>query len=289
MDKLLVIGASGLLGSKVLELGKHKYTTYGTYNTNKKDGLIKINVIDKKKVFSLINRIKPTIIFDTHTINNVDYCETHKEEAWDINVEGSKNVAKASKSIGAKYVFISSDYIFSGKKRIYTENDKPDPLNYLGRTKWAVESLIEILDIDSIVARTSGLYGAQSSTGKKSFIQWVIESLKNKERINVVSDQNLSFTLVDDLVNSLFSLIESGQKGTFNIVGKDCISKYEFAMQISKEFNLNSSLISKYTTSKLSQVAKRPKKVRLSTKKLMRVIHKTPAGVDEGIRKISRL
>ena len=205
MEKLLVIGASGLLGSKAFELGSKNYETYGTYRNTNKEGLTQLDVTDRKKVFDIIESIKPDIVFDSHALNNVDYCETHMDEAWAINVEGSRNIAEASKKVGAKYVFVSSDYIFSGNKKLYKETDKPDPLNYLGKTKWALQSFLEIMDIDSIVAITSGLYGKGSSTGKKSFIPFIVENLQKGTRTEVFS----VLSCVYSIVISLFTLDSS--------------------------------------------------------------------------------
>lgn len=286
MKKLLIIGASGLLGSKIAELGRQEYKVYGTYSKNNKEGLIPLNVTDRKGVFELLGQIKPNLVIDSHGLNNVDYAESHQEELWATNVEGSKNVAEASQKFGAKYIFISSDYVFSGKKRFYTEKDKPDPLNYLGKGKWALETILEILDIDYIVARTSGLYGKSSSTGKKSFIQFMVENLQKGIKTEVISDQYSSPTLVDDVANSLFTLSELNQRGIFHIVGKDCITKYDFAKHICKEFRLDSSLISPCSTANLSQAARRPEKVKMSTGKLRKAIHVTPVGVKEGLRMI---
>jgi dTDP-4-dehydrorhamnose reductase len=285
---MLVIGASGLLGSKIMELGMQKYEVYGTYSKNNKDGLTRLDVKDRKQVFDLLGGIKPDLVVDSHGLNNVDYAESHREELWATNDEGSKNVAEASQNVGAKYIFISSDYVFSGKKRLYTEKDRPDPVNYLGKGKWALESILEILDIDYIVARTSGLYGKGSSTGKKSFVQFIVENLQKGIKTEVISDQYSSPTLVDDVANSLFALSELNQNGIFHIVGKDCLTKYDFAKHICKEFGLDSSLISPCSTASLSQAARRPDRVRMSTSKLRKITLKIPAGVKEGLRMINK-
>lgn len=286
MEKLVVIGASGLLGSKVYELGKQRYDVYGTYVKNAMGVLMPLDVIDRKKVFDLIGQIKPNIVVDSHAMNNVDYVEVHPDEAWAVNVDGSRNVAEACKKVGAKYVFISSDYVYSGSKTVYKENDKPDPLNFLGRTKWALEDLLTILDIDAIVVRTSGLYGKGSSTGKKSFIQFLTEQLEKKEKTQILADQYLSYTHVDDVAKAILTLAALGQNGIFNVVGRDCLTKMDFALAICKEFKLDAGLITPCSTADLKQTAKRPVKVKMSTVKLKKTISFTPAGVRKGLKNI---
>ena len=283
MEKLLVIGASGLLGSKAYDLGKLQYETYGTYSKNARDGLVQLDVTNRNEVFKLLEQLRPNLVVDAHALNNVDYAESHTDEAWKINVDGSRNVAEASKVVGAKYVFVSSDYVYSGKKKIYTEKVRPDPLNFLGKTKWAMEDTLDILDIDSIVIRTSGLYGKVSSTGKKSFVQFLIDNLQRNERTSVLEDQFLSYTLVDDVANAIFALTRADQSGIFNVVGEDCLSKYKFSLMVCKEFRLDSSLIVPCKTQDLKQIAKRPERVRLSTRKLRQIISQVPVSVKKGL------
>jgi dTDP-4-dehydrorhamnose reductase len=284
MDKLLVVG-SGLLGSKAIEIGKKSYTVYGTYNKTYKNGLIQLNVVNQKAVSRTIERLRPDFVLDTHALNNLDFCETHHAAAWDINVNGSRNVAKACKKINAKYIYISSDYVFSGKKRVYSENDNPDPINYYGKTKSAAEEMLKSLDINMIIIRTSAIYGAISSTGKESFVQWLIQNLKKGNEVQIMTDIFSSPTLNSELADIAFNLYELGYEGIFHIVGRDNISKYEFATMISREFGLNQNLIKPTTSSQIFGSQKiRPLRVRLSTNKIKKIIGKPPIGAKAGLR-----
>jgi dTDP-4-dehydrorhamnose reductase len=284
-QKVLVIGASGLLGSRAMEIGKDAYQMFGTYNIHplKGENFFPLDVTKRQDVFRLVEKIKPDLVIDTHALHNVDYCETHPEEAWLVNVEGTKNVAEASKRIGAKYIFISTDYVFDGKKLEYTEKDKPNPLNYYAKTKWAAELILEALDINYIVARTSVLYG-KGGMGKLNFVLWLIDKLKKGEAVNIVTDQHNNPTLADNLVEFLFRLFELDAEGIFHITGKDCISRYDFSKLVARTFNLNSKLIAPIITPQLSQIAKRPEKVSMNTNKVERVTGMKPLGVEESLR-----
>lgn len=161
MERLLVIGCSGLLGSRLTEAAKDGYEVYGTYNLHgiTAENAFRLDVTNRESTFKLINRLKPDCVVDTHALNNLDYCETHIEEAWRVNVDGTRNVAEACKNFGSKYIFLSTDDVFDGKKLRYTEKDKPHPLNYYARTKLASEYMLAALDINCLIARTSVLYG----------------------------------------------------------------------------------------------------------------------------------
>jgi dTDP-4-dehydrorhamnose reductase len=282
MENLLIIGETGLLGSAVKEVGKEHFDSIvGTYNTNAKQGLVKLDARDRKAVFELIKNVSPLLVVDTHALNNVDYCEQHPEEAWEINVNGTRNVAEASKLVGAKYVFISSDYVFSGSKTSYSEKDKPDPLNYYGKTKYAAELVLQALDINYIALRTSSLYGSRSSSDKKSFPFFIAEMLRSGKEVKVAYDQYVSPTNVDDLARVIFELAKVDAKGIFHATGPETITKYDFAQRIAKALGLNEKLIKPASSAELNFVAKRPGKVVLETTKLKRVAKVRLLSLDE--------
>ena len=286
-DKILIIGASRLLGKKLYDVGKKKYDVFGTYNKHKLQGktLFHLDVTDKTDVFNLINKIKPNLVIDTHSITNVDYCELHKDDAWNINVVGLRNIAEVCKIFGSKLIFISTDYVFDGKKLNYGEKDKLNPLNYYGKTKAISEKILELLGTNYTILRTSVIYGV-GSQGKQTFVSWVLEKLRANKEIKVVIDQFNKPTLVDDLANISYLLYEKDIGGLFHAVGKDLISRYEFAKQIARHFNLNQNLIKPTTSSELNQVAIRPRKLNLSTNKLERVLKTIPRGIEEGLKLI---
>ena len=284
MERILVIGCSGLLGSRLMALGENRYKVFGTYNMHevKAENAHRLDVLDRANVSKLVNRIKPDCVFDTHAITNVDYCETHQEEAWKSNVEGSRNIAEACKSEGCKYVLMSTDYVFDGTKLKYTEKDKPHPLNYYAKTKLIAEYMLAALDINYIVARSAVLYG-NGGAGKVSFPIWLINELKAKKKVRIVSDQHNNPTYSDSLVEFLFRLCDKDETGIFHIAGKECVSRLEFAKDIAHVFGLDTSLISQITSSELNQVAIRPNNLNLSTEKAERVSGLKALTVNEGL------
>ena len=289
MGRILVIGAAGLLGSRLMDVGKGNYEMHGTYKENKMKGsnLHHLDVTKREEVFSLLEKVKPDCVVDTAAITGVDYCETHPEEAWLVNVEGTKNVAEACKRAGAKIIFLSTDYVFDGKKLDYNEKDKPRPLNYYAKTKLIAEHVLEALDVNYIVARTAVLYGV-GGLGKTTFVSWVIEKLRKKENINVVTDQHNNPTYTDNLVEILFALYRKDANGIFHVTGLDCMSRYEFAKRIAEVFGLDDKYIHPTTTPQLNQIAQRPEKVFMSTNKVERVTGIKPIGVKEGLERLKK-
>ena len=295
--KLLVIGGSGLLGYKVAKMASNEHETFLTYNYRsiQIEGCtaLKLDKCDRKAVFELLEKIKPDVVIDTAALHNVDYCETHPEEAWKVNVEGTRNVAEACKKIGAKIIFISTDYVFDGTKGYYTEEDTPNPLSYYAKTKLEAEKTIQSLDVNYIIARPSVIYGwnpnevsgLKSSSGKSvNFVVWALQKLEKGEEIKAVTDQYSSPTLADNLAEALLVMASSEKQGIYHTAGKDCVNRYEFTLKIAEVFGLDKSLIKPVTSEIFKQVAKRPKKCCLDVSKAEKDFGIRFLTVEEGLK-----
>lgn len=291
MKRILIIGASGLLGNRMMNLWANDYSISGTYNRHKIDSqnAYSLNVLQKGAVSRMAKRIKPDLIVDTHGISSVDYCESHKEEASRINVEGTKNIAEAAKDSGSKYVFLSTDGIFDGRKTgPYSESDEPHPLNHYGVTKLLAERAIESIDLDHMIVRTSTLFGKGGSRQPPSFANWVIEQLGQSRSINVVTDQYSNPTYTDNLCEFILKLYERDTTGIFHVAGKDTISRFEFANRIADVFELDKSLIAPVTTEALGQRVKKPLRIGLDISKAEKAASIKGIGIDQALNAFRR-
>jgi len=295
--KLLVIGGSGLLGYKVAKMASNEHETFLTYNYRfiQIEGCtaLKLDKCDRKAVFELLEKINPDVVIDTAALHNVDYCETHPEGAWKVNVEGTSNVAEACKKVGAKIIFISTDYVFDGTKGYYTEEDTPNPLSHYAKTKLEAEKIIQSLDVNYIIARPSVIYGwnsnevsgLKSSSGKSvNFVVWALQKLEKGEEIKAATDQYSSPTLADNLAEALLVMASSEKQGIYHTAGKDCLNRYEFTLKIAEVFGLDKSLIKPVTSEIFKQVAKRPKKCCLDVSKAEKDFGIRFLTVEEGLK-----
>ena len=287
MKKILVIGGRGLLGSALMERGQSEFEIIGTTNKTLEPNYAKLEVRDRYSVFKLVNKIRPDIVIDTHTVHT-DFCETHKEEAWEINVSGTRNVVEAAADVGAKYIFISSEDIFDGTKPKYYETDEPKPINYYGKTKAIAERVVTTLNSNFIIVRSSFLYGPKSSTGKKSFLFFIIEQLRKEKRIDVMTDEFGSPTFSYNLADVILKLCKLNARGIFHVVGSDNISKYEFAKLIARNFSLNESLIRPTTRNNIIKTAPRAQRIILDTTKVKSIAKIKLLGANEGLSKLSK-
>jgi len=297
--KLLTVGGSGLLGYKVAELVVGEFESFATYNFRpmKLEGcsFFKLNKTDRGDTLALIKRIKPDVVIDTAALHNVDYCETHRDEAWKVNVEGTRNVADACRETGAKMIFVSTDYVFDGKKGFYNEEDVPNPLHYYAKTKLEGENVVKEADIDYAIARPSVIYGwnpselagLQSSSGKSiNFVIWTLNKLNKGEEVKIVTDQYSSPTLADNLAEALLVLSKSERRGLYHTAGKTCINRFDFAKKIAEIFDLDGSLIKPVTSDAFKQVAERPKRCCLDVSKAERELKVRFLTVEEGLTKM---
>ena len=284
--KILLTGGSGLFGRAFAELIKDRtsHDIYATYNENIVDSeeAVFLDITDKKRVEEVIKKLQPDVVVHAAAFTNVDKCEVEKEKAYDINAEGTKNVAMASNEIGAKMIYISTDYVFDGTKGFYEEKDKTNPISYYGLTKLEGEKAVQEICNDFIIARTSVIYGAH----KKNFATWVIKELREENQIKIITDQWVSPTLNVDLAEQILALIEKDEKGIFHTAGGERINRYDFVVEMARVFDFNEKLIIPATSKEMNWIAKRPMDSSLNVSKISKI--KKPYMVEESLRLLKK-
>jgi dTDP-4-dehydrorhamnose reductase len=268
--KILVTGASGLLGSKVAELafseGHEVYSAFNQHTINY-GYPVKMDLTDLDSCRRVFENARPEAVVHSAALTNVDLCEVEKETAWRINVYGTELIARLCKEFNCFMVFISTDYVFSGEKGLYSEVDQPDPINYYGYTKLKAEEAVRSILNGYCIVRTSVIFGSKPAAGKINFALWVLESLKQKRKINVVIDQINSPTLNTSLAEAILEILDRKLMGLYHIAGATPISRYDFACLLAEEFKLERELIQPTTSDKINWVAKRPKNASLNVAK----------------------
>lgn len=260
--KVLVTGISGILGSALAEIDRNIIGTYNKNKPNIENKSIFLDITDIDKVLMELIKEKPDIVIHTAALTDVDYCEDHKEEAFSTNVIGTKNILEACKKIDAKIVFMSTDFVFDGLKGLYKETDLVNPISYYSKTKVECENIVRAYK-NHIIVRTGVIYGK----GTKKFVNFVIDSLKNKQKIKVVLDHFNSPTLNFDLAKAILKLLNKNFIGTIHLAGSERISRYDFALNIAYVFGLDNNLIVPIKSSDFDQKARRPKDSSLNVEK----------------------
>jgi len=288
--RVLVFGANGLLGQKVADLlvrGTPASVTLSSFESAPVRPMepaeyVQADITSKKDVKQAVAHAEPDVIINCAAITNVDACETERETAWKVNVGGVEHIIEAARRTGATIVHVSSDYIFDGKNGPYTEDDRPEPLSYYGKTKLAGENSLRASGMNYLIARTMILYGFAAGV-KQNFALWLIQSLEKQTPVRIVDDQLGNPTLADDLAYGLLRGVELGRTGVYNIAGRDIVSRYEFAVRIARAFSLDASLISPVKTAQLRQPAHRPLKSGLITLKAEVELGIHPSTIEQGL------
>lgn len=283
--RLLVAGASGLLGHQIVEkaLGKG-HEVYAAYKENPSNlgKPVKIDLINQNLVFDAIDKIRPQVIIHAAAYTDVDGCETNKELALKVNAEATKYIAIAAAELNSHVIYVSTDYVFNGEKGLYVEEDQTNPINYYGYTKLKGEEYVQKYARSWCIARPSVIYG-WSQTGKLNFATWIINSLSNKKEIKVLVDQHVSPTFNTNLAEMLLEIAEKKISGVLHAAGASRVSRYDFAVKCAELFNLNPSLIKPAQMREMSWKAKRPRDSSLNVSKAEIMLDAKPLKLDDAL------
>ncbi|MBQ3441037.1 dTDP-4-dehydrorhamnose reductase [Candidatus Saccharibacteria bacterium] len=274
--KVLVTGTSGQLGYDVMmELKKRGHVGIGADRSDSDADFehVILDITDVKKVAEVVNEVKPDAIIHCAAWTNVDGAEdsANRDVVMAVNVEGTKNLAEAAKVVDAKFMYISTDYVFNGQGEKPWQPDDKDyaPLNVYGESKLKGElEVAKILDKYFIV-RIAWVFGKNG----KNFIKTMIKVGETHDTVEVVSDQIGTPTYTYDLARLLVDMIETDKYGYYHATNEGgYISWADFAEEIYKDAGMDVKVVpvttEQYETKARKAVAKRPFNSRLDKAKL---------------------
>lgn len=229
--KVLIIGGTGLLGKALVrEWSGDEVLAIGSRD---------VDIRDAKRVREIVAKERPQWIVLSAAYTDVDGCESDPERAFAVNRDGAANVADAAKSLGAKLLFLSSDYVFAGRKTSpYEAGDGRNPQSVYGRSK--AEAEVRLLEIqpDVCIARTSWLFG----TGGKCFPDTILRLAASRPALDVVNDQRGSPTYTVDLARAIIELCRKGASGIVHVTNSGDCTWFEFAREIIKGAELQTEV-----------------------------------------------
>ncbi len=288
-NKVLVTGANGLLGQKIVEAFIDGFEIHAADLKNSPG--VEIETIDyitcditkRDDIRKLLRKIKPNFVINTAAYTNVDGCEDDKENCWKVNVMGVENLAHAARAVKALFIHLSTDYIFDGVDGNYCEESKPNPLGYYGRAKLAGENAIILSRVEYALIRTMILFGTGKNV-RPNFATWLVAKLSRGEPVNIVDDQLGHPTLVDDLAMAIRKIVEFNKTGIFHIVGSDCVSRFEFAIKLAEVFGFDQTLIKPIKTLDLPQKAIRPINSSFNIGKARKELGVEMSSIEKGLK-----
>jgi len=291
MKKILITGANGLLGQKLVSLLSNQENVHliatargeCRFSIPENVSYQNLDITNAEDCKSLMEEFQPEALIHAAAMTQVDACETERELCDSINITGVQNLIQAIGNTKTHFVHISTDFIYEGDEEEYFEDSKVNPLSYYGESKWKSEQLFEKVKFPYSILRTVLVYGVLEDLSRSNIVLWAKEALEKGQEINVVNDQFRCPTLAEDLALACFQVVEQKSTGVYHISGKDFLSILELVFQIADYWSLDKSLVNSIKTSSLNQPAKRPAKTKLNINKAIQQFNYQPKSFRKGL------
>ena len=262
--RYLVTGVKGQLGYDIVkELKRRNETEILALDVSEMD------ITNREQVFDVVTEYKPDVIFHCAAWTAVDKAEDEKELCEKVNVVGTKNMTDASLEVGAKIIYMSTDYVFDGKKEgIYEPDDQVNPQSVYGDTKYRGEEEVR-RNPKHFITRISWVFGING----KNFIRTMLNLSEKLDSLNVVDDQIGSPTYTVDLAKLLVDMAQSENYGTYHATNEGYCSWAEFAEYIfqtnEKTTKVNHVTTEEYLELTGTKQAYRPRNSKMIKEKLL--------------------
>lgn len=296
--RVLITGSNGLLGGYLvrdLHNAGHQLlaTSRGDNRTIARhlldSGVVhyeSADITNGDSISRVIKKFSPDLVIHAAAITQVDHCEQHKEQCWNTNVAATAHIIAAAREARAPLLYVSTDFVFSGEKGMYTEEDETGPVNYYGTSKLAAEKLVMESGLEWSICRTVLVYGNAMGPTRSHMLTWVQNELTKGHVIKVVADQVRTPTYAGDLSAGIVLMVNKAAGGIYHLSGKDIVTPFEMAVQTAQFLSLDPSLIQKVDASTFSQPALRPPKTGFNIGKAKRDLGYDPISFAEGLERV---
>ena len=287
----LVTGGTGLLGKALLFPIPSDIDVVATYYGERNPGhsvvpFYPLDISDADAVNGLFDQVRPDVVIHTAAIGSVDYAECNREEAWAVNVDGTRHVAEACRRHGARLVFISSNAVFDGKRFPYSEEDAVCPINYYGELKVEGERVVrETLEhvTDVAIIRPILLYRWPNPGKRGNLATLWVDKLEEGRPIQAVDDVWSKPLQVESCAEVCWAVIAKGRSGTYHVAGADHVTLYQYAQKVAEVFGFDQDLVTPVPSAFFPQLSPRPKDTSFVTDKMERELGVRPVGLAEGL------
>lgn len=287
--KIFITGANGFLGQhlvtflanlnyEVIASGRNNsvFTNYPTIQ------YVNLELTNEQAVNIVLQRFQPHFIIHAAAMSKPNECEVEKEKCILNNVTSTEYVVKAANAVGAKVIYISTDFVF-GEGGPHAETDVPAPLNFYGKSKLLAEQIVQSNSSDSVIMRPVFIYGPLQPRMKPTFLHWVKNNLSEGKKIKVVSDQFRIPTYVTDLCKGIAAMIQKNVIGIYHLAGSEIISPYQMAVTVAEILKLDKNLIENVTSETFHEAVVRAKKSGLIIAKAQLELGYEPITFVEGV------
>lgn len=269
--RLLVTGAGGQLGQMLVPLATaHGHAVAPIFHApppRDVPGARVVDIADLDAARAVVLEARPDAVVHAAALTDVDACERDPARAMRVNADATGALASAAQEIGARFLYVSTDYVFDGEKGGYREADAPKPINAYGVSKLEGERRATSEHARAIVARTSVVFGPH----KSNFVRFVIDSVAQSRAMRIVEDQRVSPTYAGDLAAQILALLNADATGVWHTTGASPLSRLEMAREIIDAWEGDASLVTPVKSSEFQWLARRPRDTTLDVSKVTRL------------------
>ncbi|MBC8204505.1 SDR family oxidoreductase [bacterium] len=246
MKKLLITGASGLIGRSLMKHCHNRFDVIGTYNTTdyKPDNSVlkKLNLTDTAELEQCLDAINPEVVIHTAAVSSISGCEKDPKLTEEVNYRASAQLAAFCVRKDIRLIYLSSDMVFNGVKGNYSEDDEPHPINQYGKSKYSAEEAIKGICQNYVIARLNLVYGKGDAV-KKSFTDELLIANWSGKSYPVFKDQVRSPISLNAATRAIRELAEGNFEGVYHLGGLEPINRLDFAKKFISMFHLVPEII----------------------------------------------
>jgi dTDP-4-dehydrorhamnose reductase len=289
--RILVTGASGLLGLNLALEAAREHQVFGTVNTHaistEAFDVIQTDLLAPGSVERLLDATQPDWVIHCAALADLDACEADPALARKSNTELPAKLATHVDRGGARLVHISTDAVFDGQRGDYTEEDAPNPLSLYARTKLESERAVAAANPQAIIARVN-LFG-WSLTAKRSLSEFFFYNLRAGKQVMGFTDVFFCPLLANDLAHILVNMLGKKLSGLYHVVSSECLNKYEFGVKLAEKFGLDATLITPSSVEHSGLKAARSPYLTLRTDKLTQALGESTPGISTSLERFYKL
>jgi dTDP-4-dehydrorhamnose reductase len=289
--RILITGASGLLGLNLALETAAQHTVFGQVHSNSIQTaaftVLRADLLEPGAVERLLSETRPDWVIHCAALANLEACETNADLARELNTEVTRKLAEACQMGGARLLHVSTDSVFDGKTGGYSETDTPNPLGTYAHTKLQAEYAVAEANPHAIVARVN-LFG-WSLSGHRSLAEFFFNNLSAGKGVMGFTDVYFCPLLVNDIASIFLKMLARGLSGVYHVLSSDHMSKYDFGVAVARRFGFDPGLIAPKSVSEAGLGAARSPNLTLKVDKLVHDLGEYPPTISTGIERFYRL
>lgn len=224
MTKVLLTGAGGQLGTDIIRSAAGDAAIeLHTFDR------VALDITNPTAVLETVSSIRPDVIIHGAAYTAVDDCESNEKLAYNVNGAGTSTIVSAALNVGARVIYVSTDYVFDGTKpEPYVESDRPNPTSVYGKSKLVGENAVAELGDKGLVVRTSWVCGANGS----NMVKTILRAAESHPMLTFVDDQIGKPTFTSDLAETLLMLATRADSGVMHVTNEGPVSWFEFCQDV---------------------------------------------------------